>query len=261
MVLKGDEGFSIPFDSSLYGTQASPNTPAKEIEIEYRNCDALITFFSISSDVEGILPEGVEAYADPPQGGLWLSRYNFSTVGVYNEFISIIQVEDANGDQGYYIPYIYVTNDAAMAAGREIAGAPKKLAEINLDKKLDVIEGSLERPAGKELVSMTFKPEERAKGGLVDNLLPDKTPLLSIRHMPPIEGEDGLTQLIKWYAEIDFHEDPQGERAIWMGPMSVDYVSSSKVDPVDKIGIGEIYASIYFQFDMKLGFTEVEKEY
>ncbi|WP_252900651.1 acetoacetate decarboxylase family protein [Vulcanisaeta sp. JCM 14467] len=32
----------------------------------------------------------------------------------------------------YYIPYIYVTNDAGMAAGRELAGAPKKLGDIKL---------------------------------------------------------------------------------------------------------------------------------
>ena len=47
--------------------------------------------------------------------GGWSST---STVGTYNEQISIIRVREVNGDMGYYIPYIHVTNDAAMATGR-----------------------------------------------------------------------------------------------------------------------------------------------
>lgn len=261
MVLKGKEGFSIPFDSSLYGSTFPPGTPAKEFEIDYWNCDALSVFFAISSDIEDILPEGIEPYSHPPQGGLWLSRYKLSTLGEYNEFLSVIQVKDVNGEMAYYIPYIYVTNDAAMAAGRELAGAPKKLADMDLNSELDVIKGTLERPSGKRLLTLTFKPEERAKGGLIDVMLPRPTPLLSVRHLPPISGGDGLTQLVRWYSKIDFHKDPEGERRIWMGPMSVSYDSPSTIDPIHKIEIGDIYAGIYFQFDMTLGITEVQKEY
>lgn len=264
MVLRGKEGYSIPFDAPLYGYNFSPDTPAAKDErlvIEYRNCDAITVFFSTTDDVIDILPEGLEPYANPPQGGVWISRYKFSALGEYNEFLSIIQVEDVNGEMGYYIPYIYVTQDAAMASGREIAGAPKKLAEIEMNRKLDVVEGTLERPSGKRLLTMELKPEERTKGGMIDAVLPKPTPLMSLRHLPPIEGGDGLTQLIEWYADIDFHTDPQGDRAIWSGPISITYDSPSKIDPIHKLEIDDIYAAVYFQFDMKLGMNGVQKEY
>lgn len=262
MVLKGGkEGYSIPFDSPLYGAGLSPGTPAERLKIEYRNCDCLVAMVETDKSVEALLPEGLELFSDPPYAGLWISRYSFSTLGEYNEFLAVIQVKDVRGEMGYYIPYIYVTNDAAMAAGRELAGAPKKLAHIEFLQEYDVIQATMERPRGKRLLTFTFKPDERVTPDLVSSILPRPTPLLSVRHLPPIKGGDGLTQLVKWYSLIDFHRDPQGRDTIWTGPASVTYDSPSAIDPIHRIPIRELVAAIYFQFDMTLGIIEVQKEY
>ncbi|MEM1957329.1 MAG: acetoacetate decarboxylase family protein [Archaeoglobaceae archaeon] len=239
----------IPFDSPLYEID-------EDRGIEYRNCKAITALFTIKSDVSDLIPEGLKSLGN---GGVWISHYGFSTVGIYNEYISVIQVEDELGDMGYYIPYIYVTNDAALAAGREIAGAPKKLAKIELTQELDVVQGILERPAGKRLVTFTMKPNIRAKE-LIDTILPKPTYLYSVRHLPPIKGKGGVTQLIKWYADIDFHVDPAGERVIFAGPASVTYDSPSVIDPVHKLEIGTMLSAIYFEFDMKLGFVDILRE-
>ncbi|MEM4279817.1 MAG: acetoacetate decarboxylase family protein [Archaeoglobaceae archaeon] len=239
----------IPFDSPLYEID-------EERGIEYRNCKAITALFTIKSDVSDLIPEGLKSLGN---GGVWISHYGFGTVGIYNEYISVIQVEDELGDMGYYIPYIYVTNDAALAAGREIAGAPKKLAKIELTQELDVVQGILERPAGKRLVTFTMKPNIRAKE-LIDYVLPKPTYLYSVRHLPPIKGKGGVTQLIKWYADIDFHVDPAGERVIFAGPASVTYDSPSVIDPVHKLEIGTMLSAIYFEFDMKLGFVDILRE-
>ncbi len=244
----------IPFDSPLYEVD-------EDRGIEYRNCEAITAFFTIKGDVSELLPEGLKPYSDPAQGGIWISHYSFSTVGEYYEYLTVIQVEDEQGDMGYYIPYIYVTNDAALAAGRELAGAPKKLAKIELTKELDTVMGILERPAGKRLVTFVMKPNTRAAGTLIDFILPKPTYLYSVRHLPPIKGKGGVTQLIKWYADIDFHVDPNGERIIFLGPGNVTYDSPSVVDPVHKVGIDSVMMSIYFQFDMKLGVIDILREY
>ncbi|NOY10547.1 MAG: acetoacetate decarboxylase family protein, partial [Archaeoglobi archaeon] len=155
----------------------------------------------------------------------------------------------------------YVTNDAAMAAGREIAGAPKKLAKIELRKSYDVVQGILERPEGTRLVTFTMRPSARATGGLIDMVLPKPTYLYSVRHLPPINGKGGVTQLVKWYADIDFHVDPNGEKVIFAGTASVSYDMPSAIDPVHRIEIDEVLLAIYFQFDMKLGFVDILREY
>jgi len=244
----------IPLDSPLYVVD-------EERGIEYRGCEAITGFFTVKNDVGDLLPEGLKPYSKPAQGGIWISHYPFSTVGEYHEYLTVIQVEDEQGDMGYYIPYIYVTNDSALAAGRELAGAPKKLANIGLVKELDVVMGYLERPTGKRLVTFVMKPNTRAAGEMIDLIFPKPTYLYSVRHLPPVKGKGGVTQLVKWYADIDFHTDPRGERVIFTGPGNITYDSPSIIDPVHRVEIDSFMAALYFQFDMKLGFADILREY
>lgn len=260
MVLHGnEEGLAPPFDSSLYGASLSPTNPGTEFEIEYEGCESVTALFTTTPDVEEILPEGVAPFSSPPTAAVLMAHYPFSTVGEYHEFITLVQVEDLDGEMAYYIPYIYVTNDAALAAGREWAGAPKKLAAIDVDTTGTIIEGTLARPDHESLVSLTVKPERRAEGGFVDSLMSDRMPLLSIRHLPPIEGGDGCTQLVKWYAEMDFEADQHDRPKRWMGPSDLDYVGRSVHDPVHKVSVDDLLAGVYAKYDMVLGVTEVQK--
>lgn len=261
MVINGSEGYSPPFDSSLYGSGVDPSTPANEFAIDYVDCDALVSFFVTDNSVTGLLPEGIEPASDPVQAGILVADYSVSTVGRYREYLSVIQVEDVNGNLAYYIPYIYVTNDAALVAGRELAGAPKKLAEINLSWKSDVVQARLERPEGTPLATVTGKPEERLPDvSPLEEILPQPTPLLSIRHLPPVEGGDGLTQLVKWSTRLDFHESDRGPE-LWMGETSVNYPAGSSVDPVHRISVEEPLMGMYSRFDMTLEVDEVQKEW
>jgi len=237
----------VPFDSPLYEID-------EERGIEYRNCKAITVLFRLKKDLSELIPEGLKFLGN---GAVWISHYGFSTLGEYKEFISLIQVEDETGDQGYYIPYIYVTNDAALAAGREVAGAPKKLAKIELTQELDLVQGVLERPTGKRLVTVTMKPNTRVRG---EELMPRPSYLYSVRHLPPIRGKGGTTQLIKWCSEIDLHVDPKGERIAFTGPASVTYDSPSVADPVHKLEIDTVLLALYFEFDMKLKLVDILKE-
>jgi len=261
MVLQGEqEGFSPPFDASIYGASQSTATPGNEFEIEYEDCDGLVALFTTSPAVESILPEGISPYSNPPTAGILLTHYPFSTVGEYHEYLTVIQVEDHDGEMAYYIPYIYVTNDAALAAGRELAGAPKKLADIALDTEGTIMHGSLARQ-GTDLLDLSVKPEQRATGSIVDTIMGDRLPLLSIRHLPPIEGGDGCTQLVKWYADIDWHHDEQDRVKRWLGPTDVSYRATSSHDPVHNVPVDRQMAGLYGQFDMALGATEVHDEW
>ncbi|UWU95916.1 MULTISPECIES: acetoacetate decarboxylase family protein [unclassified Bradyrhizobium] len=51
-------------------------------------------------------------------------------MGPYLECSSGIQVRDPGGEAGFLILTYVTTNDAALASGREVLGAPKKLAYI-----------------------------------------------------------------------------------------------------------------------------------
>ena len=252
-MLKGKlKGFSMPLDSPLYD----------ESPWEYDDCEAIAAFVTLDDTAEELLPEGLEPYSRPIQGGYWISHYPFSTLGKYYEAVLSIQVADLKGNMGYYIPYIYVTNDAALAAGREVVGAPKKLAYIDLRKEYNTVTGVLERPKGKRLLTITMFPNARAEEPLIEAILPRETPLLSLRVIPSLKGEKPeIAQLISWTAVIDLHKDSQGRQKTWVGPASVTYDSPSAVDPIHELKVIETITALYFKFDMALVTREVQKSY
>lgn len=268
MLKGGKEGTSIPLDAGLYG--ASMRVYAKDVVTEYIGCEAVMAFFTTSDEVEALLPEGLNLYSNPPNAAVFIANYPYSTLGPYHEMFSLIQVE-FEGSMGYYIPYIYVTNDAALAAGREVVGAPKKLANIGIIKENDIILGYLERPKGKRLVSISVKPEQRISDEFLEPLMPRRLELYSLRLLPPIEGGDGLAQLVRWVAYMDIHQDSQdrvtfdnvklGRKRIWGGNATVTYDSPSVSDPVHKITIGDLLLGAYLQFDMTLKPEKVVKEW
>lgn len=245
----------IPLDAPLYEVDV-------ERGVEYRNCEAIFGVFT-TRNVTTLLPEGLKPASEPALGGIWIAHYSFSTVGEYYEYVALVQVQDEEGDVGFYIPYIYVTNDSALAAGREIAGAPKKLAKIGLVKESEVVMGYLERPAGKRLVTFVVAPTRRAPAQVIETFFPPKRQsfLYSLRHLPPVGPYPGVTQLVKWFSSIDLHLDPRGERVVFIGPGNITYDSPSVIDPVHRLEIENIIATLYFQFDMKLGFVKILKEY
>lgn len=72
-------------------------------------------------------------------------EYPESTIGSYNEVVVVLSCK-YKGRSGSYLVNLYVDSDVAFAAGREIWGYPKKMAEIQLSQiKKNIISGSLTR--------------------------------------------------------------------------------------------------------------------
>jgi acetoacetate decarboxylase len=235
----------VPLDAPLYGLDPDRG-------IEYWNCRAIGAAFLADRGVADVLPGGLRLADDPPVGMVLAARYGGSTLGGYNELVSLVQVVDRNGDPSMYVPYIYVDNDAAMAAGREVLGAPKKLAAIELTGQHDIIQATLERPAGKRLATLTMRPSSRAEPGLIQSLLAPGTPLCSLRHLPAPPGGTRVHEIVKWSSEIIPHIDAGGEPIVFTGPASLTFDSPSAVDPVHRLGMGGMVACVYAEFDMRL---------
>lgn len=253
-ILRGPaEGFSIPLDAPLY-----PEGPW-----EYSGCEALIAVAEIDKDsLMPILPVDLEPSTDPPICGYFLAHYPFTTLGEYYEVIIMPQVMGPDGVVGYYIPYIYVTNEIALAAGREVAGAPKKLAHIEiLGKDSDVMTGILERPKGKRLMTISVAPRQRADENLINLYVPREVPLRSLRMLPKVGNTPPIAQLIDWTAEMYIYEGADGGKKAWTGEAMVTLDSPSSTDPIHKLKIIEVISGIYINFDMKLRANKVLKTY
>ena len=243
----------IPFDAPLYEVD-------NERGVEYWNCEGITVLFTVKGLVTALLPEGLAPAADPPVGGVIFNRYGTSVVGPYLEEISILQVRTEGGKTGFYVPYIYVTTDVALAAGREHLGFPKKLADISLTRWSDMVQGTLERPPGKRLITVTMKPFDRLDPATREALVEDEVSIFTLRHVPGLDGHGELTQLFESSFETRSRKDARGNDIVFTGPVSVTYDSPSVIDPVHNLQIGEIIAGVYREYDAVLRVRDILRE-
>jgi acetoacetate decarboxylase len=235
---------STPLDAPLF--QMDPDRG-----IEYWGCKAVMATFTVGGDVAEFVPRGL--HLDTPAfGAVLIADYGASTIGPYAEYVSLLRVVDDDGVAGMYIPYIYVTNDAALTAGREVLGAPKKLAAIDVDVTAQAVVGSLARPAGCPLAQVIVAPAERLGAELLDALLPPGTPFFSLRHLPGPPGATQVHELIRWNCDLAIHSDAFGDQLRFTGPASITYPTRSGVDPVHRLEVDTFLGGAYLEFDMRL---------
>src|SRR5271157_2824934 len=144
---KGQLGFSMPPYAPLF-----PKPP-----YFYKNATLMIFKYETDESAARMVPDLVEL-ADPPTAGLVFASYPSSNLGPYDEVVLFLDVV-FKGRPLQFAAFLYVTTDAAMAAGREMGGYPKKIAVITFEAGA-TYRATLERPAGQLLASATLTPGE-----------------------------------------------------------------------------------------------------
>src|SRR5262245_40237987 len=210
---KDQFGYCLPVDAPLY--QRLPDY--------YKGVSMLLfDYVTDAGAAAALLPAPLEL-TDPPTATLIFAEYPWSTLGPYNEVAQALKCT-YRGQPMYYAVRLHVTNDAAMAAGREIAGFPKKMAQIEFTRG-DLSLGALERPPGLRLCTATLKPTQPA--GVP---LPWTLPFACIRLIPSPEDRapPSLLQLVgtQWVFQ-------SGE--FWAGPGTFQYTGASELDPYHKL--------------------------
>jgi acetoacetate decarboxylase len=235
---------STPLDAPLFQMD-----PARGIE--YWGCRAVMATFTVGGDVADLVPHGLHL-DDPALGAVLVAEYGASTLGPYGEYVSILRVVDDDGVPGFYIPYIYVTNEAALAAGRELLGAPKKLAGVTVELEAAAAVGTLARPDDCVLAKVVVAPAERLGADLFEALMPTGTPMYSLRHLPGPPGATQVHELIRWNCDLAVRADAFGDQLRFTGPASLTYPTASGVDPVHRLAVDTFLGGAYLEFDMRL---------
>jgi len=237
---KGNVGFSMPVDAPLY---CKP-------PIYYKDVEAIAFSYETDDDaVLDILPEGLEIDS-PAIAHLTFIKYPFSTLGPYEEVILGVSCL-WQGNPRSYIAHIVLNTDMPMAAGREIWGFPKKLADISFEKEGDLIKGTMDRPRGHRICTGIIRletPMELVQGPPV--------PGMSLRVIPsPEEGrEPSLMELI---------EVPPGgtTKEVWQGHGFAEFNSASTIDPWHKLAVIKPLMAVYRRYDMILNYGKVVKRF
>jgi acetoacetate decarboxylase len=137
----------------------------------------MIDYITDAEAAAAVLPAEASLVAIPSAPGqsavkfVW-AHYRRCTLGPYREaFQTIPCLYDNN--LYLYVPQIWVDTDAAMASGREVAGFPKKLADIEINFLGNTWQGYIDRPRGQRIASFTFETTDE----LLSIPLPaDRTP-------------------------------------------------------------------------------------
>lgn len=204
----------------------------------FRN--ARLALFQYATDGEQaaeLLPSSLEL-ADPPMALLALIEYPWTTIGPYREAIQSL-VCTYNGRAVQYIPNILVTNDAAMAGGREAYGYPKKIAHIEFVRENEIIACYVERPRGFRICSGLMRPEKPLHpSGL------QIPPNICLRVIPASAGPMAAELIeVGWDMRI---------KELWAGSGSCHFTGISDLDPWHKIPVRQNLSCVYATADFEL---------
>jgi acetoacetate decarboxylase len=149
---KAHFGYSMPVDAPLY----------MPFPIFYEDVRILLfPYLTDAAAAAALIPSQFELVPADPAGKYAIAevvfaKYPFSNIGAYNEVAQTVLVS-YKGTVGAYAIRLHVTNDQAMAAGREIGGFPKKLGKISFEEGACLF-SALESPAGLPICSGELDP-------------------------------------------------------------------------------------------------------
>lgn len=235
----------MPVDAPLY-----PNPP-----YYYKDAQSLSIVYETDEEAAlALLPDAL-SIEGPVTATVMFVKYPFSTLGSYEETILGINCL-YQGEERFYIPHIVLNKDAPFAAGREVYGYPKKLAEIEFFQEGDCMLGKMARPAGHPICSAGFRPERpleipaEVQGVQVDSY----SMALRVIRSPEEKGGSSVSQLIDIKNKMTVKE-------AWTGTGWIDFHSNSTLDPWHKLRVKKIVSASLQTYDMLLGFGRIIEEY
>ena len=234
--------YSLPINNSLYG---KPPLIYKEAET------ILIPFMSDPKVISELVPKPMEYEAE----GLVTAQFNkYNAIGAGRSIEIFLNIPVTfQGEAGTYIASAFLNNDRPMAAGREIWGFEKKLAQCEFEEKNDGIvyssaerggsivqKGSVER---KEIPT----PEELEGGSLV---------YFCVKLIPSVEKDapPAVAQLTR--TELTGYKVLSIEK----GPASLEF-SMSPASFLHTVPILDVLGGYYSTWECELGYGTVVHDY
>jgi acetoacetate decarboxylase len=216
--------------------------------IIYRKARALALMFQCAPNLKkSYLPpelESIEGSLDT----LIVVEYPETSIGPYNESLLLLS-STYNNKPGMYVFSIYVDDDVALTAGREIWGIPKKMAEIKLSKvKKNRINGTVSRK-GKKIFDISADIMED-EPGLSPREMFKSLPFYNIKIIPDVADntKPALRQLTETFIKIEdiYAQNGTMTKYIKSQPSKYDISDVILKDSIKDLG------GFYAEFDMVL---------
>ena len=221
----------------------------------YRGTELAIFDFETSAAAAApLVPEGLSLAHEPARGRVVFADFAFSTLGVYRE--AMLQLACTwDGRRVMYCPYLIVTGDVGLIAGREVWGAPKLLGSVSFEKAGPVVSCRVVR-AGVRVASGSLRPRDPVAPGT------EAPPLVFLKLIPSPEA--GAPPEVCELVEVDLVNTVQvgsdGRAELFAGPAELRFRRST-ADPWAALPILRTVRGTYGRVDTVLNFGRILHRY
>ena len=233
--------FAMPLTSPAY-----PPGPYRFIDREF----LVITYRTDPEKLRALVPEPLTV-----EGALvkyeFIRMPNSTGFGDYTETGQVIPVS-LNGRKGGYTHCMFLNDEAPIAAGRELWGFPKKLANPTLRTESDTLVGTLDYgPVRVATGTMGYKHRQADAAAVKASL---EQPNFLLKIIPHVDGSPRICELVEYYLEdITI-------KGAWTGPGALS-LTPHALAPVAELPVLEVVSAVHILSDITLGLGKVAHDY
>ncbi|WXG41704.1 MAG: acetoacetate decarboxylase family protein [Candidatus Freyarchaeum deiterrae] len=225
---------SIPIHAPLY-----PEPPYK-----YPGARGVLFIYETEpNNIRKVLPDVLEI-GDMPLALLGIMEYpKCEPLGPYNEAYLMVQAK-CDDISAWFDPFMWVTTEEALTAGREIWGFPKKMADIKVVQEEERVTGTVERK-GVKFIEAVVEPTSPLE-------MPFDASIMTFKQM--LKG-DGSGLDVK---KVLLTMNPLEITKMMAGEGKINF-KKSKEDPVHLLEPKKLAANVYVEYDMTLPYGKIIK--
>jgi acetoacetate decarboxylase len=217
-------------------------SPIPRFPIRFRNSEILtIEYRSTRDGIARFVPEQLTPRSDRVMIHIY-RLHDPEWFGSYGELAVHIPVRhERSGVEGSFSPMFVLASDAAIAAGREIFGQPKKAGTVTLARDGDLLVGRVQRN-GIELLTATMAYKQRPSTPAALTELEFGTNI-NLKVIPAVDGPgDALRELTaRDFTDVEFH-------GVWEGDATVELRPNAQV-PVHLLPVLEVERAFHWFAD------------
>ena len=221
----------------------------------YRGTElATFDFETSSAAAAALVPEGLSLAHETARGRVVFADFAFSTLGSYRE--AMLQLACTwEGRRVMYCPYLVVTGDVGLIAGREVWGAPKLLGSVGIERLGPVVSCQVER-VGVRIAHGTLRPRDPVEPG------EGGPPLVFLKVIPSPEAgaPPEVCELVEVDLRSSVHRGSDGRPELFAGPADLRF-EMSPVDPWAALPVLRTVRATYGRFDSVLDHGRVLHRY
>ena len=236
-----ERAFAMPLTSPSY-----PRGPYRFVNREY----FIVSYRTDPDALREVVPEPLEI-RDPIVNFEFIRMPDSTGFGDYTESGQVIPVR-YQGQPGSYVHAMYLNDDAPIAAGRELWGFPKKLADPALSVNKDTLIGTLDYgPVRVATAAMGYKHQALDRQTVLDGM---KSQTFLLKIIPHVDGTVRICELVRYYLE------DVTIKGVWTGPASLQLIHHA-LAPVAELPVLEVISGKHILSDLTLGLGEVVHDY